>query len=91
MLKRALSIIVAIAILCTMAIFEFAAEAVSLSVEVSDADLRPGDKTTATVKLNNYADNWSAMSVDVKYDPSMFTLDAVRYNFLSTGANGADP
>jgi hypothetical protein len=58
-----------------MAIFAFAAEAVSLSVEVSDADLRPGDKTTATVKLNNYADNWSAMSVDVKYDAGVFELD----------------
>lgn len=94
MLKRVLSIIVATAILCTMAIFAFAADAASLSVTVDDADLRPGEKVTATVQLNNYGDNWSAMSIDVTYNADLFALDgsledAVSYKgFLAGSANG---
>ncbi len=95
MLKRVLSIIVAIAILCTTAIFAFAETTTELSVAVTDADLRPGDKTTATVQLNNYADNWSAMSIDVTYDADLFDLDgetledAVSYSgFIANAENG---
>lgn len=75
MFKRALTFIVATVLLCTMGAFVFAAGATSLEISVDKESLRPGDKVTATVQLNNYADNWSAMSVDLTYDASVFELD----------------
>ncbi len=95
MLKRVWSIVVAVALLFTMACFAFADGATALEVTVDGSkDLRPGDKVTATVQLNNYADNWSAMSIDVTYDNALFDLDgsleeAVRFEGFVEGIDGA--
>lgn len=85
MLKRVLSIVVTVALLLTMACFAFADTANALTVAVDQTNVRPGDKVTATVQLNNYTGDWSAISVDVVYDPGLFALDgaleeAVKYD-----------